>query len=80
MDVGHRQLLKQLGGLATVKVIKTRPFLRVKVSASLEDVHSRYLWLKELLETAPAGYTWVIPNGGFEQYQMELWPNELFAD
>ena len=80
MDVGYRQLLKQLGGLATVRVMKTRPFLRVKVSASLEDVNSRYLWLMDLLGTAPDGFTWVIPSGGFESYVMELWPNELFAD
>ncbi len=73
MDVGHRHLIKRLGGLATVSVMRQRPHLRVKVSASLEDVNSRYLWLKEILETAPDGFTWVCLKGGFETYVLELW-------
>jgi hypothetical protein len=78
MEVGYRILLKRIGEMAKVSVIRQRPFLRVKVSAELGDVGSRRDWLQGLLDTAPDGFSWVIPSGGFNDYIMELWSNDFF--
>jgi len=78
MDVGHRLLLERMEGMATVRVIRQHPFLRVRVSAPMADVHSRQKWLQDLLDTAPDGFTWVIPRGGFDDYVFELWRNDVF--
>lgn len=78
MDVAHHAIVKELGALCTLRVVKQRPFLRVKVSAALEDVNSRQKWLQEILDTAPPGMTWICLRGGFEEYELELLDDDEF--
>ena len=78
MDVATQAIVNGLGTLCTLRVIRQKPVLRVKVSASLEDVNSRQKWLQEILDTAPEGMSWICLNGGFETYTLELQDNDEF--